>query len=129
MADITAAMVRDLRERTGAGRMDCKKALGETGVDMEAAVDWLRTKGLAAAAKKAGRTAADGLVGVAVKGNSGAVVEVNAETDFVAKNDQFQQFVREVTEIALTTGESVEALPAATHPDAASVQHARTDPM
>src|SRR3546814_13201218 len=99
MADITAAMVKDLRERTGAGMMDCKKALGETGGDMEAAVDWLRTKGLAAAAKKAGRTAADGLVGVAVKGNRGAVVEVNAETDSVAKNDQFQQFVREVTEI------------------------------
>src|SRR3546814_1987764 len=81
------------------------------------AVDWLRTKGLAAAAKKAGRTAADGLVGVAVKGNRGAVVEVNAETDFVAKNDQFQQFVREVTEIALETGDSVEALLAATHPE------------
>src|SRR3546814_20758493 len=77
MADITAAMVKDLRERTGAGMMDCKKALGETGGDMEAAVDWLRTKGLAAAAKKAGRTAADGLVGVAVQGNRGAVVAVN----------------------------------------------------
>src|SRR3546814_5553108 len=81
MADITAAMVKDLRERTGAGMMDCKKALGETGGDMEAAVDWLRTKGLAAAAKKAGRTAADGLVGVAVKGNRGAVVEVNARSE------------------------------------------------
>lgn len=126
MADITAAMVKDLRERTGAGMMDCKKALGETGGDMEAAVDWLRTKGLAAAAKKAGRTAADGLVGVAVKGNRGAVVEVNAETDFVAKNDQFQQFVREVTEIALETGDSVEALLAATHPAGATVKDVLT---
>src|SRR3546814_20964035 len=98
MADITAAMVKDLRERTGAGMMDCKKALGETGGDMEAAVDWLRTKGLAAAAKKAGRPAADGLVGVAVKGNRGAVVEVNAETDFVAKTYQFHQFGLEVNE-------------------------------
>src|SRR3546814_13013149 len=98
MAVNAAAVVKDLSVRTGPGRIECKKALGETGGDMEAAVDWLRTKGLAAAAKKAGRTAADGLVGVAVKGNRGAVVEVNAETDFVAKNDQFQQFVREVTE-------------------------------
>lgn len=110
MADITAAMVKDLREKSGAGMMDCKKALGETGGDMDAALDWLRTKGLAAAQKKSSRTAAEGLVGVAVSGTKGAVVEVNSETDFVAKNDQFQQFVREVTQIALATGDDVEAL-------------------
>lgn len=114
MAEITAAAVKDLRERTGAGMMDCKKALAETGGDLEAAVDWLRTKGLAAAAKKAGRVAAEGLVGVATNGTHGAVVEVNSETDFVAKNDQFQGFVRAVTEVALSRGESdVEALKAA----------------
>ena len=104
MADITAAMVKELRETSGAGMMDCKKALNETGGDMDAAVDWLRTKGLATAAKKAGRTAAEGLVGVATAGISGAVVEVNSETDFVAKNDQFQKFVRDVTAIALASG-------------------------
>ena len=101
MAEITAATVKDLRERSGAGMMDCKKALTETGGDMEAAIDWLRTKGLAAAAKKSSRTAAEGLVGVAVAGTKGAAVEVNSETDFVAKNDQFQDFVRNVTELAL----------------------------
>src|SRR5687767_11951976 len=94
MAEITAASVKELRERTGAGMMDCKKALAENHGDMEASVDWLRAKGLAAAAKKAGRTAAEGLVGVAVEGTKGAVVEVNSETDFVAKNEQFQDFVR-----------------------------------
>src|SRR3712207_3324027 len=94
MAEITAAAVKELRERTGAGMMDCKKALAEANGDLEQAVDWLRAKGLAAAAKKAGRTAAEGLVGVAVDGPRGAVVEVNSETDFVAKNEQFQQFVR-----------------------------------
>jgi translation elongation factor Ts len=92
MAEITAATVKELRERTGAGMMDCKKALGETQGDMEAAIDWLRTKGLAAAAKKAGRTAAEGLVGVAVDGKKGAMIEINSETDFVAKNEQFQDF-------------------------------------
>ena len=86
MAEITAAIVKELRERTGAGMMDCKKALAETSGDMEAAIDWLRTKGLAAAAKKAGRQAAEGLVGVAVDGSKGAILEVNSETDFVAKN-------------------------------------------
>ena len=90
MADITAAMVKDLREKSGAGMMDCKKALNETAGDMDAAMDWLRTKGLAAAAKKSSRTAAEGLVGIAVSGTTGAAVEVNSETDFVAKNDQFQ---------------------------------------
>src|SRR3546814_14292597 len=94
MAEITAASVKELRERTGAGMMDCKKALNETGGDMEAAIDWLRTKGLAAAAKKAGRTAAEGLVGVAVEGARGAVVEVNSETAFVAMNEQFQELDR-----------------------------------
>src|SRR5688500_3865753 len=110
MAEITAATVKELRERTGAGMMDCKKALGETGGEMEAAIDWLRTKGLAAAAKKAGRTAAEGLVGVTVRGTKGAVVEVNSETDFVAKNDQFQDFVRTVAGRALETGPDVDAL-------------------
>jgi elongation factor Ts len=113
MAEITAAMVKELRDVSGAGMMDCKKALGETGGDLEAAVDWLRTKGLATAAKKAGRTASEGLVGVIVSGTKGAAVEVNSETDFVAKNEQFQAFVRGVTELALTSGDSVEALLAA----------------
>jgi elongation factor Ts len=109
-------MVKDLRERTGAGMMDCKKALAATNGDMEAAVDWLRTKGLAAAAKKAGRTAAEGLVGVAVKGRRGAVVEVNSETDFVAKNELFQAFVGTVTGLALDVGDNVEALLASPFP-------------
>lgn len=113
MAEFTAATVKELRERSGAGMMDCKKALTESGGDIESAIDWLRTKGLAAAAKKAGRTAAEGLVGVAVQGTKGAVVEVNSETDFVAKNEQFQTFVRDVTQLALTTGDDVEALLAA----------------
>ena len=106
MADFTAATVKDLRDRTGAGMMDCKKALTETAGDIEAAVDWLRTKGLAAAAKKASRVAAEGLVGVATRGTRGALVEVNSETDFVAKNEQFQGFVRAVTDVALAKGES-----------------------
>jgi elongation factor Ts len=110
MAEITAAMVKDLRDRTGAGMMDCKKALTESGGDMEAAVDWLRSKGLAAAAKKAGRTAAEGLVGVKVDGLRGAAVEVNSETDFVAKNDQFQAFVRAALDVALHTDGSVDAI-------------------
>lgn len=126
MAEITAGMVKDLRDRTGAGMMDCKKALAETNGDVEAAIDWLRTKGLAAAAKKAGRTAAEGLVGVAVQGNRGAVVEVNSETDFVAKNDQFQDFVRNVTQIALQTGGDVQALLAAAYPTGGTVQDALT---
>jgi elongation factor Ts len=121
MAEITAATVKELRERTGAGMMDCKKALGETNGDMEAAIDWLRTKGLAAAAKKAGRIAAEGLIGVAVIGTMGAVVEVNSETDFVAKNDQFQDFVRNVAQIALATGEDVEELLRAQYPAGGTV--------
>ncbi len=113
MAEVTAASVKELRDISGAGMMDCKKALGETGGDMDAAVDWLRTKGLATAAKKAGRTASEGLVGVIVSGTKGAAVEVNSETDFVAKNDQFQAFVRGATELALTHNSSIEALAAA----------------
>jgi len=116
MAEITAAAVKELRERTGAGMMDCKRALHETGGDMEAAIDWLRTKGLAAAAKKAGRTAAEGLVGVAVIGTIGAAVEVNSETDFVAKNERFQEFVRNVAQIALATGGDVDELARAQYP-------------
>ena len=126
MAEITAAAVKELRERTGVGMMDCKRALGETNGDMEAAIDWLRTKGLAAAAKKAGRTAAEGLVGVAVKGTRGAVVEVNSETDFVAKNEQFQDFVRTVTELALGTGSDIDALAKSTYPGAGSVEEKLT---
>ncbi len=112
MAEITAALVKELREKTGAGMMDCKRALSETAGDLEGAVDWLRKKGLAAAAKKAGRVAAEGLVSVAVAGNVGAVVEVNAETDFVARNDMFQGFVRRIAEHARDQGEDVEALKA-----------------
>ena len=101
MTDITAAMVKELRETTGAGMLDCKKALTETNGDMEQAVDWLRKKGLASAAKKASRIAAEGLVAVAVDGNKGAVVEVNSETDFVAKNDLFQEYVEDAAQVAL----------------------------
>ena len=127
MAEITAASVKELRERTGAGMMDCKKALAENGGEMEASVDWLRAKGLSAAAKKAGRTAAEGLVGVAVEGNRGAVVEVNSETDFVAKNDQFQAFVRDVSKLALTTGGDVEALGNSAYPSGGTVAEALTN--
>ncbi|MEO7504468.1 MAG: translation elongation factor Ts [Sphingomicrobium sp.] len=127
MAEITAASVKELRERTGAGMMDCKKALSENNGEMEASVDWLRTKGLAAAAKKAGRTAAEGLVGVAVAGTRGAVVEVNSETDFVAKNEQFQGFVRDVAQLALTTGNDVEALKSAAYPSGGTVEEALTN--
>ena len=127
MADITAAMVKDLREKSGAGMMDCKKALNENGGDMDAAMDWLRTKGLAAAAKKSSRTAAEGLVGVAVSGAKGAAVEVNSETDFVAKNDQFQSFVREVTQIALAEGDSLDTIKAAKMPSGTSVEDVLTN--
>lgn len=127
MADITASMVKDLREKSGAGMMDCKKALNETAGDMDAALDWLRTKGLAAAQKKSSRTAAEGLVGVAVSGTKGAAVEVNSETDFVAKNDQFQNFVREVTQIALATGDDVEAIKGASMPSGTTVAEALTN--
>jgi elongation factor Ts len=124
----TATDVKTLRERTGAGMMDCKKALDETGGDMEAAVDMLRAKGLAAAAKKSSRTAAEGLVGVAVSGARGVAVEVNSETDFVAKNEQFQDFVRKVTEVALALGsDDVEALKAAAYPGGGTVADTLTN--
>jgi elongation factor Ts len=118
MAEITAALVKELRETTGAGMMDCKKALTETNGDKEAAVDWLRKKGLAAAAKKSGRGAAEGLVGVALAAGKAAMVEVNAETDFVARNEQLQAFVSEVAKVALTVGEDVAAIAAAPYPGA-----------
>jgi elongation factor Ts len=116
MAQITASLVKELRERTGAGMMDCKKALGENDGDIEAAVDWLRKKGLAAAAKKAGRIASEGLVGLVVKGNAGAVIEVNAETDFVSRNEKFQAFVRAVAGVALAKDGDIEAVKAADYP-------------
>jgi elongation factor Ts len=124
----TAADVKNLRERTGAGMMDCKKALDETGGDFEAAVDSLKAKGLAAAAKKSSRTAAEGLVGVAVSGTQGVAVEVNSETDFVAKNEQFQDFVRKATEVALgLPDDDVEALKAAAYPGGGTVGEKLTD--
>ncbi|WP_294242374.1 translation elongation factor Ts [uncultured Sphingomonas sp.] len=127
MADITAAMVKDLREKSGAGMMDCKKALNEAAGDMDAALDWLRTKGLAAAQKKSSRTAAEGLVGVATSGTVGAAVEVNSETDFVAKNDQFQAFVKDVTAIALKTSDDVEALKNEAMPQGGTVAEVLTN--
>ena len=118
----TAADVKNLRERTGAGMMDCKKALDEADGDFETAVDALRAKGLAAAAKKSSRTAAEGLVGIVVNGTRGVAVEVNSETDFVAKNEQFQDFVRKTTEVALGLGsDDVEALKAAAYPGGGTV--------
>jgi elongation factor Ts len=116
MPEITAALVKELRDKTGAGMMDCKRALTEAGGDMEAAVDWLRTKGLAAAAKKSGRVAAEGLVGVVSSPGRAAMVEVNAETDFVARNESFQAFVTAVTQIALAVGEDLDAIKAAPFP-------------
>jgi elongation factor Ts len=116
MAEITAALVKDLREKTGAGMMDCKRALTETGGELESAIDWLRKKGLAAAAKKSGRVAAEGLVGVISAPGRAAMVEVNAETDFVARNDTFQAFVEAVAKIALAVGEDLDAIKAASFP-------------
>src|SRR5277367_724925 len=113
MANISATMVKELRERTGAGMMDCKAALGETSGDLEAAVDWLRKKGLAKAAKKAGRVAAEGLIGVAIAANQGVVVEVNSETDFVARNDLFQGLVKMIANVVLGTGPDVAKILAA----------------
>jgi len=115
MANITASMVKDLRDKTGAGMMDCKTALNETNGDMEAAIDWLRKKGISKAAKKAGRAAAEGLVGVAVGKGAGALVEVNAETDFVARNEEFKSFVKSAADLALTEGGDLEKLLAAKH--------------
>jgi elongation factor Ts len=110
MANITASMVKDLRDKTGAGMMDCKNALNETAGDMEAAIDWLRKKGISKAAKKAGRAAAEGLVGVAVDANTGVLLEVNAETDFVARNEEFKTFVKDASQLALKEGGDLEKL-------------------
>lgn len=116
MAEITASLVKELREKSGAGMMDCKAALKETDGDMEAAIDWLRTKGLAKAAKKAGRVAAEGLVGVVAEGTSGAVVEVNSETDFVARNENFQKMVQGIAGVANEAGGDLAKLLAAKFP-------------
>ncbi len=122
MSTITAAMVKDLREKTGAGMMDCKTALAETNGDIEAAIDWLRKKGITKAAKKAGRTAAEGLVAVAIEGRAGVVVEVNAETDFVARNPEFQDMASTIAAIALGGVADVEALKAAAYPGGGTVE-------
>ncbi|SSC67464.1 translation elongation factor Ts [Ciceribacter selenitireducens] len=116
MAEITAALVKELREKSGAGMMDCKKALTENNGDIEAAIDWLRAKGIAKADKKSGRTAAEGLIGIAGAGTSAVVVEVNSETDFVARNDAFQELVRGVASVALSTDGTVDAIAAAKYP-------------
>jgi len=116
MANISAQMVKELRESTGAGMMDCKAALAETNGDMTAAQDWLRKKGLSKAAKKAGRVAAEGLIGVQVKGTKGVVVEVNSETDFVARNDLFQGLVKMIADVVLSVGTSSTVYPAAELP-------------
>ena len=125
MADIKASDVKELREKTGVGMMDAKKALVENNGDMEAAVDWLRTAGLAKAAKKSGRTAAEGLIAIATSGNKGAVVEVNSETDFVARNEKFQEFALKVAEIAINVSD-VDALKAADYGNGKSVEDTLT---
>ena len=117
MAEITAALVKELRQTSGAGMMDCKKALSENDGDINAAQDWLRTKGLASAAKKSGRIASEGLVGIATDGNKGAVVEVNSETDFVSRNETFQQFVKTLAELALKGAGDIDSLNATDYPD------------
>jgi elongation factor Ts len=127
MADITAALVKELREKTGAGMMDCKKALAATDGDLEPAVDWLRKQGLAAASKKAGRVAAEGLVGVQTSGTKGAIVEINSETDFVARNEKFQEFVATVTKLALDKGADVEALKSLPYPGGKTVADKLTE--
>lgn len=118
MGEISAALVKSLRERSGAGMMDCKRALTETAGDLEGAIDWLRTHGLAAAAKKSGRATADGLIGLSIEGNRAAVVEINSETDFVARNAVFQEFVRGVAKLALETGGDIDALSLVPYPEA-----------
>ena len=128
MSTITAEMVKILRERTGAGMMDCKKALTETSGDMEAAVDWLRAKGISKAEKKSGRTAAEGLIGIATGGHKAVVVEINSETDFVARNEAFQDLVRGIAAVALNTDGKVESVAAATYPATGkSVEDSITD--
>ena len=124
MATVSAAMVKDLREKTGAGMMDCKNALNETSGDVEAAVDWLRKKGITKAAKKSGRIAAEGLVAVLVQGTEGVVVEVNSETDFVARNADFQALARDVAQVALTNGGDVATILADRAPKGGTVQEA-----
>src|SRR5262245_49524480 len=124
---ITAGMVKDLREKTGAGMMDCKSALAETSGDVEAAIDLLRKKGLAKAAKKGGRIAADGLIGLAVSSGKGAIIEVNSETDFVARGDQFQAFVRKVAELALKVEGDLDRLLAASFPGGGTTAEALTN--
>jgi len=116
MTEITAALVKELREKSGAGMMDCKKALTETNGDIEAAIDWLRAKGISKADKKSGRAAAEGLVAIAGSGHKAVVVELNSETDFVARNDAFQDLARGIAEVALSTDGTVEAISAATYP-------------
>ncbi len=116
MAEVTAALVKELREKTGAGMMDCKRALGDSNGDIETAVDWLRKKGLSAAAKKAGRVAAEGLIGVTTRSAAGALVEVNSETDFVARNEAFQGFVRAVGELAVAGDGELETLTRTPYP-------------
>jgi elongation factor Ts len=127
MTTITASMVKDLRDKTGAGMMDCKTALSETAGDMEAAIDWLRKKGLSKAAKKAGRVAAEGLIGVAVGGDAGALVEVNAETDFVARNDQFKEFVKKTADIALQEAGDLDRMLNKPMESGNTVQHTLTE--
>ncbi len=127
MAEITAQMVKDLRDKTGAGMMDCKKALAEANGDMEAAVDWLRKKGLSAAAKKAGRVAAEGLVAVASSGTKACILEVNAETDFVARNDHFQAFALKAAKIALDSGADIESLKTMSFEGKGTVQETLTN--
>lgn len=127
MAEITASLVKDLREKTGAGMMDCKKALQECNANFEEAVDWLRKKGLSAAAKKSGREAAEGLIGLSVKDNKAIMLELNAETDFVARNDKFQALVQNVLNIALQKNMSVEGILEAAYPGASNVKAAITD--
>ena len=117
MPVITADLVKKLREKTGAGMMDCKKALSENDGDLERSVDWLRTKGLAAAAKKAGRTASEGLIGLVIDGNKGAMIEINAETDFVSRNENFQEVTSNVAKVVLTTGDDIDTIRNAPYPD------------
>jgi len=127
MAEITAGMVKELREKTGAGMMDCKTALAEAGGDLEGAVDWLRKKGISKAAKKAGRVAAEGLIAIAVAGHMGAVVEVNSETDFVARNEAFKSFAKEAASLALETADDIDRLLAAPMASGATVQDTLTE--
>jgi elongation factor Ts len=126
MAEITATLVKELRDKSGAGMMQCKQALTESGGEIEAAIDWLRKKGLAAAAKKSGRVAAEGLVGVATAPREGAVVEINAETDFVARNEQFQAFVSSVATLALTSSSDMSSLKQMPYPTGRSVEEELT---